>query len=290
MILTIGRSSLGFAIVFALGLVPRLAQGAVIFLTVGNNGTPWTVPANWNTTNNSIQCIGGGAAGRSNINFGDGRSGGGAGAYSAVQNLTLTPGSSIQFIVGAGGTVSMNNPANSGGDTWFNGATLASSSVGAKGGLGTDFTGGAGGAASSGVGTIKLSGGSAPSTGSGAGGGGGGGAAGPNGNGADGLAHAGTAGGAGGNGDAGFGGSGGAQNATGRAGAEFDELHGAGGGGGGGQSGVPGGSGGAYGAGGGGGGGGSNGTHDGGAGGNGLIVITYVPVPGTGLFSGTTVP
>lgn len=113
---------------------------------------------------------------------------GGGGAYSAITNSdrTLTSGQTVYYNVASGGTT---------GDTWFNGTansapTLASDGCLAKPGASPNFSyvGGAGGQASSGVGSVKYSGGTGGSTGtySYTVGGGGGGAAGPNGNGGDG--------------------------------------------------------------------------------------------------------
>ena len=116
-----------------------------IFLT---SGTSWTVPGDWNPGSNTIECIGGGAGGKSN-----GGGGGGGGAYSKVSNLSLT--GSVTYQIGDGGGVNV-----AGSDTWFNGASLAASSVGAKGGsLGIATAGGVGGLASAGTGTTKYNGG-----------------------------------------------------------------------------------------------------------------------------------
>ncbi|MFH7422636.1 hypothetical protein RA276_28930, partial [Pseudomonas syringae pv. tagetis] len=85
------------------------------------------------------------------------------------------------YRVGTGGPKDTN-----GGDTWFNGASLAASSVGAKGGTTSTsrLSVGQGGQASAGVGKIKHSGGNGGTgnrkSGENVGGGGGGGAAGPN--------------------------------------------------------------------------------------------------------------
>lgn len=164
------------------------------------SGSTWTVPSDWNSGNNTIQVIGGGGGGSS--------SGGGGGAYSAVTNVSLTPGSTVSYSVGTGG-----GAGSGGGDTYFcisssNCTSITSGSVvvGAKGGFsGSDSRGAAGGAASSGVGTTKRSGGSggaaiAPN------GGGGGGAGGSS---SDGSAGSSPSGGSGGGGKAGAGGGGG---------------------------------------------------------------------------------
>lgn len=298
----------------------------VIFLTTTGAGT-WTVPSDWNNANNSIEVIGGGGGGGSYNN------GGGGGGYSKVVNVTLTPGAGIAVNVGAGGAGGPRFAGNggAGGDTWFGNAVYASATVGAKGGAGgvSDNLGNAalGGAAASGIGSTKNSGGNGGTRISGPGGGGGG-AAGPNGSGANGgspSASSGQAGSGGGgsgggttgssgtstnggaggsnsssagsgaggtvgsqNGGAGTagGGGGGTYNTNavltggaGGAGAEWDATHGAGGGGGGLATGNPGtsvaGVGGKY----GGGGGGSTDTSEavGGAGAQGIIVITYTP-------------
>jgi hypothetical protein len=280
-----------------------------VFLT-STTTTTWTVPSDWNSGQNTIQCVGGGgsvAASRSG--------GGGGGAYSASTNVSLRPGATAYLSVGAAA-----------GDTWFNGAANAapsSASTGclAKGGTtAISATGGAGGAAASGIGTVKYSGGTGGTNGS-WGGGGGGGAAGPSGAGAHGGASTNqgggggggadggsagssggsTAGGPGGNGVGGSGGGaagtpgaagttggggGGANSTNGSAGSggaggsdtAFDAAHGAGGGGGGASdastgSGKVGGAGGLY-------GGGGGGIPDdsgstGGAGAPGVIAISY---------------
>jgi hypothetical protein len=168
-----------------------LASGVIVLthtviLTTTGSLLSWQVPATWNNADNSIAVLGGGGGG-SNGGSADGGKGGGGAAFSAISNLTLTPGAMISYRVGIGGP-----PQTDGGDSWFNGATLAASSVGAKGGKGATgrATGGQGGLASEGVGTIKTSGGTGGNGGSHdderGGGGGGGGAGGPNGNGANG--------------------------------------------------------------------------------------------------------
>jgi hypothetical protein len=118
------------------------------------SGTSWTVPTDWNSANNIVETIGGGGGGQT-ANAAYAGSGGGGGAYSKITNLSLTAGSSITIQVGTGGAA-----GTPGGDTWFNGASLAASSVGAKAGDGGgDGSGGAGGAASGGIGTVRYDGG-----------------------------------------------------------------------------------------------------------------------------------
>ena len=249
----------------------------VIFLTTTGLNT-WPVPQDWNSAANTIECLGPGGDGANS-----GYAGGG-GAYSKISNLVLTPRGTAAYNVGTPGN-----------DTWISNTGVAPTSTSegvlAKAGqLGT--VGNLGGAAASGIGTTKFSGGNGASVG------GGGGAAGPGGNGGNG-ASVGTNGGGGG-GAAGLTGAGG--NASGSTGgvagtgsgvAGANGTSGAGaagnngtlwtataggttgpgsGGSSGGSSGGLGGPGGSY-----GGGGGAGGETTGGAGAPGIIVITYTP-------------
>lgn len=241
----------------------------VTFLTTGT--TSWTVPSDFNNSNNTIECLGGGATGSACVDGSNGGVGGGAAAYSKITNLVLTLGTNITVSIGAGGAGfnQASYAGNAGGDSWFNGATLAASSCGAKGGsVGTiGGSGGTGGASGSGVGDTKYSGGNG-SVKVGAAGGGGGGVAGPS--------------GAGGNAPNQTGGT--ADNGTVVAdaqGTEWDATHGCAGGGpgAGGGGGAAGGK--NYGA--GGGGAGSNATNSSAAG-DGLIIITYTPAVAGGAF------
>ena len=161
----------------------KTSQEIVIVLT---SGTLFAVPANWNSSANSIECIGGGGSGSNSDDASD-RRGGGGGAYSRVNNLTLTPSSNVSYQIGNGSS------NGNGGDSWF----VNTSTLLAKGGTKPSGSSvGFGGLASAGVGDVKFSGGNGGNSSSGAGGGGG--AAGPNGN-----------GGVGGNGNQGGGGGGG---------------------------------------------------------------------------------
>jgi hypothetical protein len=248
------------------------------YLTTTGAGT-FTVPSDWNSANNTIETIGGGGSGGINT-----RNGGGGGGYSKISNLPLTPGASIDYSVGVGGTGETSDGVN-GQDTWFNGASLAASSVGSKAGLGGgDGEVGLGGEQvgnTGGVGTVKNKGGTgglALVANSGAGGG----AAGLNGDGNSG----GNEGGNGGTGDAGNttpGGSAGAPPTAGTNGTQWDGTHGSGSGGGPSTStSFVGGAGGSYGA--GGGGTNRNAANAGGDGFQGLIAITYTPAAASSNF------
>ncbi len=156
--------------------------------------TTWTVPSDWNSASNTIEVIGGGGGGDRINDGGDSGDGGGGGAYCKISNLALTPGEIIDIRVGAAGAGATGTAeaGGNGGGTWFNGLTLASSSVGANGGSGgnaSSGTGGGGGASSTSIGATCFAGGSGgngSSNQNGAGGGAGGGAAGKFGNGGNG--------------------------------------------------------------------------------------------------------
>lgn len=240
----------------------------VTFLTspTGSNQT-YSTPTDWDSGNNYVECLGASGGGGG----GNGGSGGGSGggAYSKVSNLVIS--GSITYQVGTAGTAGTSTgDGGVGGDTWFNGTTLAASSVGAKGGgpglKGTGGAGGSGGAAGSGVGDTKYSGGNgaagvyASHTGAG------GGCAGPSGNGGNAST---TTGGSSNNGTK----AGGSANNVGKAGTEWDATHGCGSGGGGLTGTNTGRVGGLY-------GGGTSGgaSSAGGTGRQGMVVVTYTPV------------
>ena len=130
-----------------------------VFTTTGA-GT-WTVPAG--VTSVSVVCIGGGAKG---ILSDSAANGGGGGGLRWYNNLTVTPGSTINLSIGAG-------TATTGGDTWFNGTSIGTASVYAQGGQ-LRIGGGGSTVAGSIGGTNGGDGGTSTSTTSGGGGGAGG--------------------------------------------------------------------------------------------------------------------
>ena len=191
---------LQISLILPLGLLPMAevhADETIIFLT-DTSATTWSVPSDWNNSNNTIEVIGAGARGGSN-----GVTGGGGGAYSKSTNVTLTPSASVGINVGAG---SSGADATDGEDTYLCNSTSNCASiggtavvVGAKGGSNT----GPGGASASGIGDVKYSGGAGGSSLDGSCAGGAGGAGGPNGvggAGATGLTYGGPGGGGGGGG------------------------------------------------------------------------------------------
>lgn len=149
--------------------------------------TSWTVPTDWNNSQNSVKVIGGGGGGWTTAAGGGGNGGGGGGAYAESNNLVLTPDDSITIQVG-----DMGAPSASGTDSWFNGSTcLLATACARAGGGATSATGalggGAGGGDTSNYGTSTFAGGNGGTGNSAADtAGGGGGAGGPFGVGANG--------------------------------------------------------------------------------------------------------
>ena len=119
--------------------------------------SPWTIPPGVTTV--TVQMWGGGGAGGGALGSGGafGGGGGGGGGYTTSTLTGLTPGNTIAFSVGAGGTGSAGGNGTSGGDTTFTGVTTAGGGVGGvaaqtstagTGGSGA-FNGGAGDAGTS---------------------------------------------------------------------------------------------------------------------------------------------
>ena len=214
------------------------AQTKVVFIT---SGTSFTIPSDFSSLV-SVETIGGGGGGARGQSGTSYATGGGGGAYAKVTSISgLSANQSITVQVGAGGTaaVNQNTAGGAGGNTYFNGTSLATSSVGAAGGsggnVGNPTSGGAGGLASSSVGTTKYDGGRGGSVSNATAMGGGGGAAGGYGvgwNGGSGALAAGhgTPGGGGGGGGLGSAGGSGTGSAGGAFGAGGNGPNGTGGG------------------------------------------------------------
>lgn len=228
---------------------------SVASVAILSSGTSWSVPTNWNNSTvganpyaNKVECIGGGEGGTNLAGTGVAQ-GGSGGGYATQSNITLAPGGSATYAIGAGTATHT-----AGGDSWFNAASCVAASVCAAGGA----------SLTSPVGSVTYAGGGGATV---TGGGGGGGAAGPHG--AGGIATTQTGGAA----DAGFGGAGGAAGNPGGNGAEWSTA-GSGGGGGGDSAASGGKPGGNY----GGGGGGANNADGAGVGIHGVCVVTYYPL------------
>lgn len=193
------------------------------------SGTTWTVPDNWNSDDNTIYLFGAGGGGRTGANSTLGGAGGGGGGFVQINNFAATPGGTVSYTIGVGGTGVI-----TGGDGTA--TTFSSGAYSAGGGFGAT-NGGAGGTGTGG--DVNYTGGSGGTTTavSTKGGSGGGGAAGPLGNGGNGATGAqGTLAPSGGGGGNGGGSAGGLPDGG-------DNASGTGGGSGAGASGVNGGGG-----------------------------------------------
>ena len=152
------------------------------------SGTSWTVPNDFNASNNSIHLFGGGGGGyKINSGLGSGvrtgRRGGGGGGYTSIVNFAGVRNQTIAYTIGQGGlgTVGGNSDTD-GGNTTFSIHSAGGGGRGSNGGLGgvgSTYNGGVGGPgvagiASSGTGGGGGGGGAASSTGNGANGGSGG--------------------------------------------------------------------------------------------------------------------
>jgi hypothetical protein len=256
-------------------MVP-VAMQDLLTTTSGSTQT-YTSKTSWNNSCNTVETIGGGGAGAIGASTTTGGGGGGGGAYNRISNFSFaTPGTTTATYAVQAGLLHTGTYPGTAPDTWFNGSTLAASSVGSKGGVSpatsTTATGAAGGATSGGVPTTSppaRAGGTGGNGASQTAGGGGGGAGGFNGAGGNGS---GTTGGTA-NGGLVAGGSPG-NPGTNNSGHEWDSTHGCGSGGGGSNASAgTGGAGGNYG---GGAGGGSRSTGVGGNGAQGIIALQAV--------------
>ncbi len=154
---------------FAVGTISAQNTTTATF----TSSTTWTVPEK--VTSVTIECWGGGGKG-ANMNPGpNGGGGGGGGAY-ASSTVNVTPGQNLTVTVGGQGAASQ---------VVGNGNTLVKAAGGSNA---SGTTGGTGGQASASIGTVKYSGGNGGngSSGANAGSGGGGAAAGSLGNGGNG--------------------------------------------------------------------------------------------------------
>ena len=147
-------------------IVAKKRPQTVVYLTTTDT-SPWTLPADWPGTADSVEVIGAGGSGT-------GGGGGGGGAYSKKLNLAVSTNPAFQ--VGVGGTTDV-----SGTDTWFKSTGDVLAKGGTRGRTSAETDTSPGGAAASGVGDTKYSGGTGAAGGAGArrAASGGGGAAGP---------------------------------------------------------------------------------------------------------------
>ena len=229
----------------ALGVFPKTSWAFIsahasrnrkTVVQVLTSGTTWVAPTGI-VKILSVECWGGGG-GAAGVNAGSSYGGGGGGAYAKKLNISVAPGASITYQIGAGGTSPGTATAGTdGGDTWF----INSTTVRAKGGKGslvddTNYAGAAGGASASCIGDVVYSGGNGGGAPEGRCGSGGGSAATPTAAGVNGgdntYAKGGNGGSANGGGAGGVGGAPSASPAVGAAGTANQKGGGGGGGGG----------------------------------------------------------
>ncbi len=120
--------------------------------TTAGAGT-WTAPPG--VTSVTVEVWGGGGKGGARVNSTYGAGGGGGGAYAKKASQTVTPGTTYNFMVGAGSTSTA-----AGGDSWFVNATTVMAKGGAS--VANNTSGGAsGGSASASIGDVgsKFNGG-----------------------------------------------------------------------------------------------------------------------------------
>jgi len=144
------------------------------------NTTAWTVPSDFNISNNTIHLFGGGGGGGRHTGTRPSAGGGGGGGYTKITNLYAAGNQKITCIVGAGGIGASSLAGANGGNTvvsnWYGGVYVAGGGGGAPGGgVTTAGTGGIGQTFNGGAGGLGSDNGVA----AGQGGGGGGGAGGP---------------------------------------------------------------------------------------------------------------
>lgn len=180
----------------ASGFIPT---GEQMYTTPGSYS--WTVPTS--VTSCCVVCVGGGGA--SGPGYGSGSAGGGLGY---TNSISVTPGSSISVIAGAGGAAYSSVPTSNGQTSQF-----GTSCYGYGGGSGLSGSAPSGGSYSGTGGGSGGAGGVYVSTGGYGGGSGGGGAGGYSGNGGQGGSWAGSSVGPGATGAGGGGGGGGGGNA-----------------------------------------------------------------------------
>jgi hypothetical protein len=141
--------------------VAAVAPTANQFIYVLNSGTSFTVPANWNNSNNAIHLFAGGGGGGGGINAVSTNcagGGGGGGGYTKAINVTLS--GVISYAIGAAGTAGGGVGGTGGGTTFNSGAytttgggggsatiptLLTPTSIGGVAGTGSTYNGGVGG-------------------------------------------------------------------------------------------------------------------------------------------------
>lgn len=168
----IGYIPFAFATTCVAGTV--VGSNCQVELTTGAGtvNQSWTVPSDYSATV-KIECIGSGGTPATGQAVGSG-----GGAYAAITSLSLTPGNTVTYTIGASATTTGTfAPAKEAPvDTYFNGAASTTSSLTCDFGRnGSSLTAGAAGSTANSIGTTKNAGGAGGGTNASNGGNGGGG-------------------------------------------------------------------------------------------------------------------
>src|SRR5437899_2022924 len=111
---------------------PKFAEAATVTILTSGAGTgnqTWNVPSDWNNSNNTVACIGSGGNGAAGSNSISG-AGGGSGVGASTTNITLTPGGTATYSIGAAATTTgVSNAVAGARVTFFNGAASSSASL-----------------------------------------------------------------------------------------------------------------------------------------------------------------
>jgi hypothetical protein len=109
---------------------PAPASGKTRYATTLLSGTTYTVPTGVTYLNVTLYGGGGGGGGGANVTEGQGQNGIGGSIISST--LSVTPGASITYAIGAGGAGGVGADGDVGGTTTFTGATSAGGGTGGR--------------------------------------------------------------------------------------------------------------------------------------------------------------
>ena len=167
--------SFAYACGFGSSISGGLCRGYLTSTTTAS----WTVPSDWNSSNNSIECVGpggNGTVGTGAVSPYD-SAGGQGGGYGKVTNVSLTANSSITIQIGAGGSTNATYLQNNSSTTICQGDYGANAVTATGGnrsqtniGAAATYSGGAGGSANFGTGGPGGGGAAGPLGAGGAGG------------------------------------------------------------------------------------------------------------------------
>src|SRR6185295_18628866 len=120
---------LAFLLIVALPIVSDAKYQITLTASPGVLVQTWTVPYDWKSIGNKVECIGaGGDGGPSGTGAQSNRAGtgGGGGAYEKITNFITKPNASISYMVGAHATTTNGNVSN---ETFFNSTASSTASL-----------------------------------------------------------------------------------------------------------------------------------------------------------------